>query len=290
MPPKISIFSSSIRSKLWPAFFNSLEGTLEGFDIEVIFSGHIKKGLDIPKLPLGISFTYIDTGNIKPAQCYSISSRHCTGETISWSCDDAEYPNDILGKAYRYWKSQNNEKLILSIQTKESGYNYPKSEIVNMNIHRFFGAEPSAPLMAPMCLMSRKFFNDLGGLDQRYICGQYENDIVMRAYRDGATVKIFGDKDCYIEIDHLGKSIAIGESKDEEDFIKRPFSKGYVHDRKVLEESWCYFDRIKAYKRLEAGEKPISLLEISPFQLDKFQPYPEEISLTESHGPKGDWD
>ncbi len=232
---KVSLFASAVRPKLWPALFKSLEGTT--VEYEIVFAGNVQPAVDQlhPKL------NYIYTGNTKPSQCYEVSRRHCIGETVVWTADDAEYPNNVIGKAYEYWKKQNNPKLILSIQTKESGYNLPEGQLFDMNVHRFFAGNPQTPLMAPLAMMSRNLLEALGGLDRRYVCGQYENDIVMRAYKTGAKVEVFGGQDCYIDLDHLGKSLEIGESKVEADFLNRPFAKGYQIDRQVLESSWRFY-------------------------------------------------
>ena len=85
--------------------------------------------------------------------------------------------------------------------------------------------------MAPLALMSRSFLEELGGLDRRYICGQYENDIVMRSNAVGGRVKIF--KDGYIELDHKNKHFGEGVNQ------IRSFALGYPNDRKVLETSWA---------------------------------------------------
>ncbi len=292
MQPQVSLFASAVRPQIWLPFFESLQGTSVSW--EVVFAGNsdfidvLKIDSDFP----GIEFKYIKTENIKPAQCYEIARRHCQGETVVWVADDCEFPNDVIGKAYKYWKEQNNEKLILSIQTKESGYGNPKGSLFDMNLHRFFGGDHNSPLMAPLGLISRKFLEELGGLDQRYVCGQYENDIVMRAYTQGAKVEIFGGSDCYIDIDHLGKSIAIGESKNESDFRDRPFATGYEQDRNILQNSWCKLNNEKLQILLAMGHRtimPSAIYDISSTQLDEFQPYPKDISLTESHGEKGKW-
>ncbi len=192
-------------------------------------------------------------------------------------------------KSYDYWKSKNDEKLILSLQTKESGYGSKDGKLFDMNEHRFFSWVNDSPLMAPIFMMSRKFLDELGGIDQRYVCGQYENDIVMRAYQHGATVEVFGNKDLYVDIDHLSKSIQVGESIDQESFLNRPFASGYQKDREVLENSWTTFDNDKMFKRLQAGERPLTMREISAVQLDTFEPYPEKIPLDYSLSNKGKW-
>ena len=281
MVPKVSLFASAVRPSIWSALLESLKTTTVKW--EVMFIGNSDNNYAYCN-PIGSNGTLWNckVGSIKPAQCYEIARRNCTGETVMWIADDCEFPNDVVGKAYNYWKSQNNEKLILSIQTKESGYGQKDGKLFPMKEHTFFSLMPETPLMAPICLMSRKFLEDLGGLDCRYICGQYENDIVMRAYANGATVEIFGDETCYVDIDHLAKSIALGESTDEESFRDRPFAKGYENDRAVLEASWTTFNHVEAFKKLERGERPFSLRSVSKVQLDEFQPYSSNISLEKS--------
>lgn len=266
----VSLFASAVRPKLWEMLFKSLEGT--SVEYEVVFAGNARGFLhDFPDL-LSYPFKYISTENIKPAQCYEIARRHCTGETVIWIADDCEFPNDVVGKAYKYWKEKNNEKLILSIQTKESGYGLAKGELFDMNLHRFFGGNRRTPLMAPLALMSRNFLQELGGIDRRYACGQYENDIVMRANVINAKVEIFGDKRTFIDIDHLGKSFLTGESIKERDFLKRPFATGYEHDRKILESNWVL---------------PDGSISITP--LSKHEPFEDKNILIESQSHKGIW-
>ena len=214
---KISIFASAIRPRLWKEFFESLESITEEY--EVVFAGPLKVGnftipVKVDNFPK--NFKYITTKNIKPAQCYEIARRHCQGETISWSADDCVYSPDCLGKAYRYWKSMQNEYVALSIQTIEDGYKY------RMQQHSFIGFDESTPLMAPVNLMSRKVLDKLGGLDRRFICGQYENKICLDLYDAGGNIIIFDDG--YVSIDHQKKH------KD-----SHKFRIGYTKDREVLE-------------------------------------------------------
>lgn len=286
MDKKISIFASSVRQLLYPDFFKYLKSS----EIETVFSGNIDSFTNDYTYMSNWNIRYIKTGDIKPAQNYEIARRYCQGEVIVWGADDMEFINNILPQAYTYWKSKNNEKLILSLQTKESGYGAKDGKIFDMNEHRFFSWIPESPLMAPVCMMSRKFLDNLGGIDQRYVCGQYENDIVMRAYQYGATVEVFGNKDLYVDIDHLKKSIQVGESTNQEDFLNRPFASGYQKDREVLENSWTTFDNDKMFKRLQAGERPLTMREISPVQLDDFIPYPSVIPLDKSLSNKGRWE
>src|ERR1700741_2569315 len=140
----VSLFCSAVRPKIWDKLFRSLDTTSVSY--EIVLCGNSMK-----------EFTWVDTharyyptGNIKPSTCYEIARRNCIGEVVVWIADDCEFPNDVIGKSYRYWKSQNNEKLILSLQTKETGYKNIKGTLFDMNIHRFFGGDYNSPLMAPL--------------------------------------------------------------------------------------------------------------------------------------------
>lgn len=228
---QISLIASSNRPELWSDFLNSLDR--EWAEIEVVFAGPVKD----PGITAD-NFRYINTADIKPAQCYEIARRHAIGEVVVWVADDCEFVGSVLSRAFEYWKNADNEKLILSLQTRETGYGARSGYLFPMESHRFFAERKESPLMAPLGMMSRKWLDELGGLDRRYICGQYENDIVMRACSDGGAVEIFGDSDMFVDIDHLGKSLRIGESKDESDFLLRPFASGYQHDRNILESTW----------------------------------------------------
>jgi len=213
---KVSIFASAVRPRLWPGFFKSLESTTES--CEVVFAGPIDCKIALSSRPASFQFkfTFIETANIKPAQCYEIARRACVGETISWSADDCEYSPDCFGKAYRYWKSLGNEKVALSIQTIEDGYKY------NMGDHSFVGFNRATPLMAPVALLSRKVCEETGGFDRRFVAGQYENKCCLDLYEVGGSIIIFDEG--YCSIDHQKKHL--GEHK---------FRAGYTKDRQVLE-------------------------------------------------------
>ena len=224
--PQVSLFASSIRPNLWEMFFKSLEGT--SVDVEVIFSGNLEAALSY-ELPKNVSFKYIKTANIKPAQCYEVAARACTGELICWVADDCEFPNDVIGKAYRFYKEKCGRKDIVCIKSREH-YGMTWHEC-GAKRHFFDNVNRWAPKMAPLGLMSREYYHALGGADRRYICGQWDNDLVMRLYNDGGLLYMF--EDAYIELDHEGKhDPEFGTRGD------RPFGKGYAHDRKILESAW----------------------------------------------------
>ncbi len=80
-----------------------------------------------------------------------------------------------------YWKAQNNKKLILSLQTREYYLERPDdkgSGFCDMYCHTFTGRKGDQ-LMAPLAMINREYVEELGGIDRRYICGQWDNNILM---------------------------------------------------------------------------------------------------------------
>lgn len=272
MQPKISLFASSIRPHLWEALFKSLKGTT--IDFEIVFAGPSNfqqmgmkddMGIEFHK-PLYIdmdgiisNFKYLRTANIKPAQIYEVARRACTGELILWVADDCEFPDDVLGKAYRFYKENCDRKDIVCMRTRE---NYCGWIDCDNTQHQFFGNTPTAPKMAPIGMMNREHFQELGGIDRRYICGQWDNSLMIQIYNNGGKLHYFGNG--VIKIDHTAKhDPKFGISQD------RPFGKGYQHDRIILEGSW--------------GRRGQMVYKI-PYERfdDGFEPYEDKDLLTKS--------
>lgn len=242
---KISLFASSVRPQLYESFFKSLENEPLRDEIEVVFAGNVETYF------VAKNFRRIITANIKPAQCYEIARRNCKGEVVVWVADDCIFNGNIISNAYEYWKSKNNNKLVLSLQVSE--YN----NFCNMADHCLAKHRGRNELMAPIGMMSRDYLNELGGLDQRFICGQYENSIVMRVFKEGGACEVFGDKESYVFIDHHKAWELSGESKN---YGRRPFALGFPNDRQVLEGIWV--DK----------------------RLTEFEPFVDDNLLTESQG------
>ena len=251
------MFAAAVRTNLWPTLLKSLVGTT--VDFEIVFCGPKEPSLAEKEEIKNIvgdwnEFHFLKSGNTKPAQCYEIARRHCKGEVVVWCADDCLFSDDVIGKAYRFWKDCNDKKVILSLITRERYTE--KFFLTDLNAHTLKG--PNTPLMAPIAMMSREYLEQLGGLDRRYICGQYENSIVMKIYEDGG--KLIQFKNCPVVIDHF---VGHGGVSTVEGY-KRPFAQGYPSDRKVLEGSW-----------IKDGK-------VSPVQLDKHEPFEDKDLLTKS--------
>lgn len=276
---KLSLFASAVRPHLWPKLIASLKGNK--YPYEIVFTGFIDQELYEPFMQENPEFRYIQTEDIKPAQCYEVARRACTGELVMWIADDCEFSEGFVDKVVDYWYSLNNPKAIISCKTNENENNE------TMLNHRFFGRNQNTPLMAPLGVMNREYLNQLGGFDRRYICGQYENSGVMMALADGGKVYLY--EGVCVNIDHKNKHGS-----------ETNFWNGYNEDREQLENSWC----IGGYKPnpekllilpTKPGDPmpywffPINNTEVTLVRNDKHEPYEDRNLLTKSQLPRGQW-
>lgn len=244
--PKISIFAASVRPHLWKAFFGSLKSN--DLQFEVVFAGNLAYdiiNLFSPKFEKPNQFFhYIQTGNIKPAQAAEIARRHCEGELLHWSADDAEYSLRLIDRIWESWKKFNDYRTIVSCQTIEDG------SFVLLERHRLFWKAHNTPQMAPLGFISSILWDKLGGIDRRFVSGQWDNDILMRALNVGAEVVLFTEGG-EISLDHRGKH---GGNQG-------TFRSGYPKDREVLEGAWAPQGkdtdlRTPPFQRYDGGFEP----------------------------------
>jgi len=254
----ISLFASAARPKFWMRMYDSLSQNKVPF--EICFVGPVR-----PEFTLPSNFHY-EHSDCKPCQCYEAAARMCSGTLIGWTADDADYnepsldcPNalDIIWNAYR----ESDKKTILAQRTIEDG-----ADISDR--HHFFHGMPTTPMMAPLGFINREWYMSLGGYDRNFICGQAENDIVMRAVADGGQVKFVPDSKIYI---HHGE--CHGEYN---------FRDGYNSDREFLENCWIE----EGYGTYET-HMPFTL---ATHRLITFHGFSDENLLSENQGPAGKWE
>jgi hypothetical protein len=242
---KFSLCASAFRPSFWLETYLSLQ--TNSIPWEIVYVGPKPPTFELPK-----NFIYIQS-NVKPSQCYEIAFRTARGELIHWMADDCTYPVSAIDKMYWFWQSFHNEKLITAFRTIEDDRDIT-------DVHRLRGRDMSAPRMAPFGVISKKLFHELGGYDRRFICGQSENDIVMRVYEIGGELQI---SDIPVFVHHNKNHHASGTV----------FRSGFYHeDRKVLENSWIK-DGVIQSKRL-----------------DPVEPFEDKDILIKTQSQKGIWE
>jgi len=218
-----------------------------------VFVGPKKPDFEHPRLKWFYS-------NVKPAQCCEAARRRCTGDILTWTADDAEYPAGILDDIAEIFKV-NKGKILVASSTVENDKLCPWDSFI------LFDGTPGSPVMAPFGFIRKSDMDKLDGWDQRYIGGQYENDFLLRFYRDGG--KLLGYSARPIIVDHYNK-----HTNHHSDF-----SNFYKHGREVLENTW----RVGGYKQhSDNGE----LLKDPAIP---FVPFKDDKILEVTQGPQGIW-
>ena len=247
---KFSLVASSIRPDLWKFFMNSLHGNT--VPLEVIFVGDVNASA----YPSHSKMRIIES-KAKPAQCYEIGFRAAAGEWIHWTADDAEYEPRAWDAVWRMVESMKEPKTIYEFATIEDRRDCTDH-------HHLIGGKHDTPVMAPFGIINADFMTELGGYDRRFVCGQSENDLVMRAIHAGGRVQIMPYK---VIVDHTIKHQGNRGS------AFRSGANGYYkHDRSILEGSWILPDG-----------------KVSPKRLDAFEPFEDEGIVDETQSHKGKW-
>jgi len=252
MRPQISLFASAARPRYWKRFYDSLMTNKVTY--EVIFIGP-NAPLEPNLMPDNFLYYHSDC---KPAQCYEAAARLAQGDLIGWTADDADYSMCPEGLDIIWNRYLNSDRRTIFSQRTIEDYSKYGLTIQWIN-HRFVHGNMMTPMMAPMGFMDRKRFFELGGYDKNFVCGQSENDIVMRNNVAGGRVE--GVLNSVVFLRHS------------ECHVTYDFNLGYVGDRQYLESCWLS----------EKGE-------ISLTRLKSFEPYEDENILTENQGPAGRWE
>ncbi len=207
---KVSVVFYSFRPSLLDGIAGFLKSNKQNYEV-------VTAGPCPGENPQGFRHT---STTVKPAQCYEICFRQARGETVLWTTEYALFSSGALDKAYEYWKSFGNYRIVIALKTLENNRD-------TTEMHRFFHGKPGCPQMAPFGLISREFLLELGGYDKRFIGGQSENDLVMRVYEAGGDVVICPDAETVIDHNTAHVSASV-------------FADSHSHDRDVLENLWVH--------------------------------------------------
>ena len=185
MKPFISIFGSGIRTHMWEDLYRSLNKSSISFELILV-------GPNVPDFSLPKNFHYIYS-NVKPAQCCEIAANYTTGDLIMNVADDLIFSDNALDEMFNLYEKNASEELIVSNRFTRDG------KVYDMEIHRFLSTVPESPLI-PLCtLMSKIFWNRIGGIDKRFIAVFWAEDVAMRALEIGGKI-LFADKACVEEV------------------------------------------------------------------------------------------
>ena len=175
----ISFCAPSIRPHLWKTFCDSLANTKASW--EAIFVG-----------PLPPNFKWIKS-HVKPSQCTHIAFMEAQGEFISLTADDAQYfspdktssTDNMLGYIRNYpWADDFSYHYAFGFRMFEDNFAVETSLTHKLN----FVNDTTSPLLYPFFVVRKETYLKLHGYDTRFVCGQAENDFLLRvAFNYGHT-------------------------------------------------------------------------------------------------------
>jgi len=180
-----SLICPSIRPELWNEMCNSLSDNK--LDWEILFIGPKSP---INKLPKNAK--WIET-SVKPSQCTHIGFIKAEGEYTSLTADDALYftpdHNGALDNMYKFIKNfpkgdtYNKEGIAYGFRMFEDQYCSETSH-THYIIPKEYERPQSmrSPLLYPFFVIKKETYLEVGGYDNRFICGQAENDFLYRVY------------------------------------------------------------------------------------------------------------
>jgi len=174
-PPIISLFGSANRPWLWPRLHNSISLNEVPFEIIVVSD---QQPQDFT-LPDNFHFIYSE---VKPAQCAEIAKRHTTGDLIMPIADDLVFSEHALDVLHRTFLSLDNDKAVVSARYYCNGQIYTDPKC------RFWNGDLNSPLLSVAGLSKKQMWEQLGGIDRRFVALAWNIDMVMRIYEIGGCV------------------------------------------------------------------------------------------------------
>lgn len=161
--PVLSLFCAGNRPALWTTVYESV--LKNSISFEIIFVGDKKPSF---KLPKNVKYIYSE---VKPAQCFHIAVSEAQGKYLLNIPDDFLYSPGSLDRMVSVFETKDHMNTIVSAK-------YCRNQ-------RFFSSRPDTPWMPVGTLCSRELWDDLGGIDNRFVCLYWDMDIAMRLISRG---------------------------------------------------------------------------------------------------------
>jgi len=162
--PVFSLIAPSVRSAYYQQVYDSIARDAK-VPFEFIFVGNVE-----PLKKIADNFHYINT-NVKPAQCVEIAARNATGDFLIPIADDITFSDNFLNTILKNINS-NPEKVF--------SFNLLIDGKINDNFLYWHIRKSRDKLVGASGVFERKMWNDLGGVDSRFIYINYDKDIMFR--------------------------------------------------------------------------------------------------------------
>lgn len=184
---QVSLFGSCIHTEKWPAFLKQFESN--DVNIEIVLAGPNPPDFELPK---NVKFIHVYP-DLGLGPCCQVAANHCEGETLFLVGDDCLYSPHIADKLYARYKESNDYKCMPCARwcaTPGSTAANTHEELIPENdITDSYWQIRQIPgrtdIYYAFGLWSRKFFDELGGYDRRFVIAPYDADMQLRAFQRG---------------------------------------------------------------------------------------------------------
>ena len=221
-------------------------------------------------MPENIHYIYSE---VKPAQCFEIAARYAVGEFIIPLADDVFFSPHALDALYEHYQHTGDRKTVVTAK-----YAYNEQLYKNENM-RFFDKDMNSPLMIVAGLINKKTWNELGGIDRRFVALCWDQDVMMRLYQAGGHVEL------------CENAIAIERSFENTDSASGLYRDvGFPVDRRFLESLWVDpYDAVVEFdpEIMHCINKDRGIL--FKERKNDFEPFCDKHILTVSQGNKLHW-
>jgi len=247
--PVISVIVTTKRPKFWSSFCKSFYSNKIPF--EIVFVGPNSPISSLPK-----NVKYIKT-NVKPVQCLEIAYRNSEGEFIFHTGDDLIFSDKILDILHDKFSKTHDDRNIISPRFKtRSGRLKTDSKCL------MAPKQPNSPLIA-LCggIIKKETWENLGGLDNRFITALSIRDLFLRVYGIGGKL-IYCDESYVREIPEPNPKKRLWyltRQYDQPKFLSCWVRKTKIGEKVPSDSTWCYYNEKKkqvlSRKRLKKIKK-----------------------------------
>jgi len=207
--PVFSVCFAAVRNDYYKRFYDSLSKDAN-VDFEVVFAGDKRPPRRMPD-----NFRYIYT-TVKPAQCIELAVRAAVGDYILPFSDDMTFSDNFLNRLYNYTLRLDMDKVLITFRYKLGG-------LMRDDYFIFDKDDYSSPVVGLSPVFRRDIWNELGGLDNRFVGSFPDTDMQMRFFEYG--MNIFITPDCII-------------TEEEPTDMSTLYRRTAKHGRKLLKELW----------------------------------------------------
>jgi len=170
--PIISIIATAARPQLWEQFYKEVtDGNITPF--EIVFVGPNRPNFALPE-----NFRYIYS-EAKPVQCLEMACRNAKGEFVLVAADDEQFPTGVIDVLYGYMLRMWNEKAVIMSRFSDNIDHGPMDNLLVLEPY------PEFPIVAPVILIRKSVWQELGGLDRGFNLIFSTDDLQLRIFEAG---------------------------------------------------------------------------------------------------------